>query len=244
MPPARGRSSTALIHHPYRPPAGFERRAAGGAQGVDGDLPERRRTARAQLEARRAATPTACTARRPPSRSRSASRRSKAACRRCWCRAAWRRSRWSTSALLKAGDEVLLPDNVYGPSKELARNELARWGIAHRFYDPHGPGGAGGGDRRRRPALVWLEAAGSVTMEFPDLPRADRASRARRGVDGRARQHLGRRHRLRRVRSRRPSGDAGRRRHLDPGADQVPVGRRRRADGLGDDARRGAAPAR
>src|SRR5947199_5526663 len=39
-------------------------------------------------------------------------------------------------ALLKAGDEVLIPDNAYGPSKELARHELARWGIAHRLYDP------------------------------------------------------------------------------------------------------------
>ena len=31
------------------------------------------------------------------------------------------------------------PDNAYGPAKELARNELARWGIAHRFYDPMQP---------------------------------------------------------------------------------------------------------
>src|ERR1700712_1044734 len=39
-------------------------------------------------------------------------------------------------ALLKSGDEVLTPDNAYGPGKELARNELARYGISHRFYDP------------------------------------------------------------------------------------------------------------
>ena len=42
-------------------------------------------------------------------------------------------------ALLKSGDEVLIPDNAYGPSQELARHELARWGIAHRFYDPMDP---------------------------------------------------------------------------------------------------------
>ena len=42
-------------------------------------------------------------------------------------------------ALLKQGDEVLMPDNAYGPSKELARNELAGWGITHRFYDPMDP---------------------------------------------------------------------------------------------------------
>ena len=44
-------------------------------------------------------------------------------------------------ALLKQGDEVLLPDNVYGPSRELARHELAQFGIAHRFYDPWTPRG-------------------------------------------------------------------------------------------------------
>src|SRR5574341_935258 len=35
-------------------------------------------------------------------------------------------------ALLASGDEVLLPDNVYGPSREVARHELAHWGITHR----------------------------------------------------------------------------------------------------------------
>ena len=71
----------------------------------------------------------------------------------------------------RSGDEVLLPDNVYGPSRELARHELARWGIAHRLYDPMDAASlaAAIGPRTR---LVWLEAPGSVTMEFPDLARA------------------------------------------------------------------------
>jgi len=71
-------------------------------------------------------------------------------------------------ALLKAGDEVLLPDNVYGPSKDFARHELAGWGISHRSYEPMDPASlaAAIGERTR---LVWLEAPGSVTMEFPDL---------------------------------------------------------------------------
>ena len=42
-------------------------------------------------------------------------------------------------ALLKSGDELLIPDNAYGPGKELARQELAHWGITHRFYDPADP---------------------------------------------------------------------------------------------------------
>ena len=39
-------------------------------------------------------------------------------------------------ALLTSGDEVLLPDNVYGPSKALAHGELRQWGISHRCYNP------------------------------------------------------------------------------------------------------------
>lgn len=71
-------------------------------------------------------------------------------------------------ALLKAGDQVLLPDNVYGPSKELVLGELAHWGISHCFYDPmdlQDLANKLGANTR----LVWLEAAGSVTLEFPDL---------------------------------------------------------------------------
>ena len=93
-----------------------------------------------------------------------------------------------------------MPDNAYGPSKELARNELARWGIAHRFYDPMDPAVAASRVIGRRTKLVWLEAPGSVTMEFPDLPALVRHRARERGVDRGARQHLGRRPRLRSVR--------------------------------------------
>ena len=80
-------------------------------------------------------------------------------------------------ALLSQGDEVLLPANVYGPSRELARHELARWGITHRFYDPMDPGALAAflGPRTR---LLWLEAPGSLTMEFPDLPALARTARS------------------------------------------------------------------
>ncbi|MDL2337585.1 MAG: PLP-dependent transferase [Pseudomonadota bacterium] len=80
-------------------------------------------------------------------------------------------------ALLRTGDEVLIPDNAYGPGKELARTELARWGITHRCYDPMDPSALAA---MLSPAtkLVWLEAAGSVTMEFPDLSALVRIARA------------------------------------------------------------------
>jgi cystathionine beta-lyase len=80
-------------------------------------------------------------------------------------------------ALLAPGDELLLPHNVYAPSREFARHELARWGITHRFYDPLD---AAGFAAMLTPAtkLVWLEAPGSVTMEFPDLGALVAAARA------------------------------------------------------------------
>jgi cystathionine beta-lyase len=72
-------------------------------------------------------------------------------------------------AMLRTGEEVLLPDNAYGPGKTLAEGELAAWGITHRYYDPMNPVDLAakiGASTR----LVWLEAAGSVTLEYPDLP--------------------------------------------------------------------------
>ncbi|MDP3224528.1 MAG: PLP-dependent transferase [Rubrivivax sp.] len=79
-------------------------------------------------------------------------------------------------ALLAPGDEVLLPVNVYGPSRELARQELARWGIRHRLYDPMDAAALAAmiGPQTR---LIWLEAPGSVTMEFPDLHGLVRVAR-------------------------------------------------------------------
>jgi cysteine-S-conjugate beta-lyase len=79
-------------------------------------------------------------------------------------------------ALLSQGDEVLLPSNVYGPSRELARHELARWGIGHRLYDPMDAAALA---KMIQPntRLVWLEAPGSVTMEFPDLAGLARVCR-------------------------------------------------------------------
>ena len=81
-------------------------------------------------------------------------------------------------ALLATGDEVLLPNNVYGPSREFARNELAHWGITHRLYDPMDAAALGAmiGPQTR---LIWLEAPGSVTMEFPDLAALAAVARAR-----------------------------------------------------------------
>ncbi|MDA8453416.1 PLP-dependent transferase [Acidovorax sp. GBBC 3334] len=81
-------------------------------------------------------------------------------------------------ALLRSGDEVLIPDNSYGPNKALAEVELAHYGIRHTYYDPLDPADLAArisGATR----LVWLEAPGSVTLEFPDLAEQVRICRER-----------------------------------------------------------------
>ena len=81
-------------------------------------------------------------------------------------------------ALLKSGDEMLLPDNVYGPSRALADGEFKAWGITYQLYDPMKPQDllARIGPKTR---LVWLEAPGSVTMEFPPLAHLAQICRQR-----------------------------------------------------------------
>ena len=80
--------------------------------------------------------------------------------------------------LLKQGDELLLPNNVYFPSSDLAASVLSGWGITHQFYDAMNPADLAARIHGRT-KLVWVEAPGSVTMEFPDLPALAATSRAR-----------------------------------------------------------------
>ena len=86
-------------------------------------------------------------------------------------------------SLLQSGDELLIPDNAYGPNKALAEGELRGWGITHQYYDPMDPQDLA---RRigHRTRLVWLEAAGSVTLEFPDLRELLRVCRHANGGAG------------------------------------------------------------
>ncbi|MFT5934271.1 MAG: cystathionine beta-lyase [Hydrogenophaga sp.] len=72
-------------------------------------------------------------------------------------------------AFLRQGDELLLPDNAYGPGKAFAAGELASWGITHRYYDAQNPADLAA-KISSATRLVWLEAAGSITLEYPDIP--------------------------------------------------------------------------
>jgi cystathionine beta-lyase len=71
-------------------------------------------------------------------------------------------------ALLGHGDEMLLPHNVYGARLGLTQDELPRFGIQTRYYDAMDAADLAS-KITPKTKLVWLEAPGSVTMEFPDL---------------------------------------------------------------------------
>ncbi len=72
-------------------------------------------------------------------------------------------------AVLKPGDELLLVDSAYEPTRAFAKTVLAPMGVTARFYDPLI--GAGIADLIG-PATraIFLESPGSLTFEVQDVP--------------------------------------------------------------------------
>ena len=92
-------------------------------------------------------------------------------------------------AVLTPGDELLVPDCVYGPTRRFCDGFLKRFGVATRYYDP-----LIGTEIREilseNTRAILLESPGSLTMEVQDVPGILRGrSRARRRHL--ARQHMG-----------------------------------------------------
>jgi cysteine-S-conjugate beta-lyase len=81
-------------------------------------------------------------------------------------------------AVLSPGDELLVPDSAYDPTRNLANGLLKRMGIATRFYDPLIGGDIASlcGERTR---AIFLESPGSLTFEVQDVPAIVAAARAR-----------------------------------------------------------------
>ena len=85
----------------------------------------------------------------------------------------------SMLAVLKSGDEVLVTDAAYKPTRRFCENVLARFGIATRYYDPvSGPDAlmAMAGPATR---MIVLKSPGSLSFEMQDAPGIARAARAR-----------------------------------------------------------------
>jgi cysteine-S-conjugate beta-lyase len=83
-------------------------------------------------------------------------------------------------ALVRAGGHVLVPDNAYGPNRDLADRLLTRLGIETEYYDPM-LGADIASLIRPNTQLIWCETPGSVTMEVQDVPAITAAAR-RAGV--------------------------------------------------------------
>ena len=70
-------------------------------------------------------------------------------------------------ALLKYGDRVLLPSNVYAPALEVAKYLQQQFGVEFALYDPMNLATIIFTPNTK---LMWVETPGSVTMEVSDLP--------------------------------------------------------------------------
>ena len=80
--------------------------------------------------------------------------------------------------VLKAGDELLMVDSVYGPTRRFCDVFLRRYGIATRYYDPM-IGGAIEGLIGEKTRAIFLESPGSLTLEVQDVPAICAAAKAR-----------------------------------------------------------------
>ena len=72
-------------------------------------------------------------------------------------------------AFLSAGDHVLMSDSAYGPTRNLARGLLKRFGVETRFFDPLIGRGI---ESLLQPntRVIYLESPGSLTFEVQDVP--------------------------------------------------------------------------
>ncbi len=81
-------------------------------------------------------------------------------------------------SVLSPGDELLLADSVYDPTRSFATGFLTRFGVTTRFYDPMIGGGIADliGENTR---AIFMESPGSLTFEVQDVPAIVAAAKAR-----------------------------------------------------------------
>jgi cystathionine beta-lyase len=85
------------------------------------------------------------------------------------------------SAVLQAGDHVLVTDNVYQPTRKFCDGILARHGVATTYYDPLIGGGIAALIEPNTRA-VYLESPGSLSFEIQDVAAIAAAAHARDAV--------------------------------------------------------------
>jgi cystathionine beta-lyase len=81
-------------------------------------------------------------------------------------------------ALVRAGDHVLVPDSVYGPTRRFCTDMLPRYGVHVSFYSPCARVELEA-QFRANTKLLWLESPGSLTFEMQDVPLLAELARKR-----------------------------------------------------------------
>ena len=83
-------------------------------------------------------------------------------------------------AFLSAGDQLLMSDTVYGPTRNFATGFLKRFGVSTTFFDPLA-GSSIESLIRPETRVIYLESPGSLTFEVQDVPAIAEAAH-RRGI--------------------------------------------------------------
>lgn len=73
-------------------------------------------------------------------------------------------------AYLKTGDHLLVPDSVYGPTRQFCDGTLRRYGIATTYYDPMATPETLRAHLRPTTRVLFTESPGSHTFEVQDIP--------------------------------------------------------------------------
>lgn len=81
-------------------------------------------------------------------------------------------------AILKPGDELLMVDSVYGPTRALCDAMLRDFGVRTLYYDPLA-GAAVANLCTEKTRAIFMESPGSLTFEVQDLPAIAQVARAR-----------------------------------------------------------------
>ena len=74
------------------------------------------------------------------------------------------------TSVLSPGDELLMVDSAYGPTRIFCDTELKRLGIATRYYDPLASAEAVLALASQATRAIFLESPGSLTFEVQDVP--------------------------------------------------------------------------
>jgi cystathionine beta-lyase len=82
-------------------------------------------------------------------------------------------------AVLKAGDEVLVVDTIYLPTRRFCEQVLRRYGVGVSYFDPRQDPETLVGEASPATRLILMESPGSLTMEMQDMDRVAELARAR-----------------------------------------------------------------